>query len=29
MAEKNTQVATQENTQVNRNKVTDFSLGIF
>ena len=26
---KNTQVATQENTQVNRNKVTDFSLGIF
>ena len=29
MAEKNTQVATQENTQVSRNKVTDFSLGIF
>ena len=26
---KNTQVATQENTQVSRNKVTDFSLGIF
>lgn len=26
---KNTQVATAENTQVNRNKVTDFSLGIF
>ena len=29
MAEKNTQVATQENAQVSRNKVTDFSLGIF
>lgn len=30
MAEnKNTQVATQENTQASRNKVTDFSLGIF
>ena len=30
MAEnKNTQVATAENTQVSRNKVTDFSLGIF
>lgn len=30
MAEnKNTQVATQENAQVNRSKVTDFSLGIF
>ena len=30
MAEnKNTQVAVQENTQVSRNKVTDFSLGIF
>ena len=29
MEEKNTQVATQENTQVSRNKVTDFSLGIF
>ena len=26
---KNTQVATAENTQVSRNKVTDFSLGIF
>ena len=26
---KNTQVAAQENTQVSRNKVTDFSLGIF
>lgn len=29
MAEKNTQVATQNQTQVSTNKVTDFSLGIF